>query len=58
MATKPGSTGNERKNLFTANASENYGKRRHYRTKQHQRVKADLRSSSDVGLEDEQERTL
>jgi hypothetical protein len=46
MATKPGSTGNERRNLFTANASENCGKRRHWRRKQHQRLKEDLISET------------
>jgi hypothetical protein len=53
MVTKPGSTGNERKNLFTANASENCGKRRHCKPEHHPRVKADLRSSGDVGLEND-----
>jgi len=48
MATKPGSTGNGRKNLFTANASENSGRLRHCTTKLSQHPR---------GFEDEQEET-
>ena len=50
MATKPGLTGNGRKNLFTANASEICEKCWHCRTKQHQRL--------EVPLEDPREKWL
>jgi hypothetical protein len=51
MATKPGLTGNGRKNLCTANASDNCGKCWHCRTKQHPRLdifKEDPREQMDV----------